>query len=93
MIRSRFSTYYQNHPETYDITALISSLDSHANVSRSQLAATSQLSNQKLETETLCSDCEFFQKCVEAKVEKALLCLQRSTLCLQNLIRLSESDR
>lgn len=91
MIRSRFSTYYQNHPGSYDISSLLkTSVVKRKPESNSRSA---QLTSKKKAADAQCSECEFFQKCVEAKVEKALLCLQRSTLSLQNLISCSEADR
>lgn len=91
MIRSRFSTYYQNHPETYDISSWLNT--SVVQQKTEFNCRISQLTSKKKAAKAQCSDCEFFQKCVEAKVEKALLCLQRSNLSLQNLINCSEPER
>ena len=88
MIRSRFSTYYQNHPESYDISSLLKT--SVVQRKPESYSRVSELTRKKKAAEAQCSDCEFFQKCVEAKVEKALLCLQRSSLSLQNLINHSD---
>lgn len=87
MIRSRFSVYYQNNPETLDIAALLnSSAEQRKTDLISKSVQSTPLASKKKDIKTECTECEFFQKCVEAKVEKALLCLQRSTSILKNLV-------
>lgn len=92
MVRLRFATYYENHPETYDISKILEK-------SNDQIKSTidikkDAIENEQKKTATIARVSEknrqaderaYLKQSVEMKIELALMYLNRSTTHLQYL--------
>jgi|ADurb_H2B_03_Slu_FD_contig_111_105462_length_5457_multi_5_in_0_out_0_1 hypothetical protein len=78
MVNQRFSTYYETHPESSNLSLILS--ENSKQSSRSILKKSHTPKTQKKST-----DFADLQKSVEMKIELALLYLNRSTACLQQI--------
>ncbi|MBI4856665.1 MAG: hypothetical protein L6276_05170 [Acetobacterium sp.] len=92
MVRLRFATYYENHPETYDISKILET-------SNDQIKSTIDVKKEALENEQKktariaqvseknrqADERAYLKQSVEMKIELALMYLNRSTAHLQYL--------
>ena len=83
MVRLRFATYYQNHPETYDISKTLekNNYQIKTAVEVKEILPTVQVLENDRQTDELA----YLKQNVEMKIELALMYLKRSTTHLQYL--------
>ncbi len=83
MVQSRFATYYENHPETNDIS-LILETGNHKNNSSLHSDTTSKKETAQTKNQ-LAEEWDYLKKSIDMKLELALLYLNRSNSLLQSL--------
>ena len=83
MVQSRFATYYQNHPETNDISLI---LETSSTTNKSPLRATS-LSQKEIARakKQRADEWDYLKNSIEMKLELALMYLNRPNAHLQYL--------
>lgn len=87
MVRLRFATYYENHPETYDISKILEKSNDKIKSTielkkeRKKPSQTDRVSEEK----QLAYDGDYLKQSVEMKIELALMYLSRSNAHLQYL--------
>lgn len=83
MVRLRFATYYENHPETYDISKILEKSNDQIKTCI-EVNKTTQI-DQISEKNRQADERAYLKKSVEMKIELALMYLSRSTDHLQYL--------
>jgi len=83
MVQSRFATYYENHPETNDISLI---LETSNTINKSPHRATT-LSKKEiaLAKKQRADEWDYLKNSIEMKLELALMYLNRSNTHLQYL--------
>ncbi|MDD3305482.1 MAG: hypothetical protein PHO29_00080 [Acetobacterium sp.] len=83
MVQSRFATYYENHPETNDISLI---LETSNNTIKSSLRSNTPSKKEiALEKKQRADEWDYLKQSIEMKLELALLYLNRSNAHLQYL--------
>lgn len=83
MVRLRFATYYENHPETYDISKILATRNDkiNAQLDLKKAPLTDRVSEKKSQED----EYTYLKQSVEMKIELALMYLKRSNAHLQYL--------
>ncbi len=83
MVQSRFATYYENHPETNDISII---LETSNTINKSPLRS-SALSKKEiaLAKKQRADEWDYLKNSIEMKLELALMYINRSNTHLQYL--------
>ncbi|MBU4541104.1 MAG: hypothetical protein KJ774_07765 [Firmicutes bacterium] len=83
MVQSRFATYYENHPETNDISLI---LGTSKTIDKSQLRSNLPTKKEIALAKKLRTDeWAYLKNSIEMKLELALMYLNRSNTHLQHL--------
>lgn len=83
MVQSRFATYYENHPETNDISLI---LETSNNTIKSSLRSNTPSNKEiALAKKQRADEWDYLKQSIEMKLELALLYLNRSNAHLQYL--------
>lgn len=83
MVQSRFATYYENHPETNDISLILEASNT-ANKSPHR-ASTPSKKEIALAKKQRADEWDYLKNSIEMKLELALMYLNRSNAHLQYL--------
>lgn len=83
MVRLRFATYYENHPETYDISQILKKNNDQIKAAAEVkiTSPTERISEKNRQAD----ERAYLKQSVEMKIELALKYLSRSTAHLQCL--------
>ncbi|WP_373482708.1 hypothetical protein [Acetobacterium sp.] len=83
MVQSRFATYYENHPETNDISLI---LETSSTTSKSPHRTTTHSKKEiALAKKQRADEWDYLKNSIEMKLELALMYLNRSNAHLQYL--------
>jgi hypothetical protein len=83
MVQSRFATYYENHPETNDISLI---LETSNTINKSPLrTGTPSKKEIALAKKQRADEWDYLKNSIEMKLELALMYLNRSNAHLQYL--------
>lgn len=92
MVQSRFATYYENHPETNDISLILETSDTtnksphRATTNKSPHRATTPSKKEiALAKKQRADEWDYLKNSIEMKLELALMYLNRSNAHLQYL--------
>ncbi len=83
MVQSRFATYYENHPETNDISLILKTGNNQTITPC--LTSTPSKKEIALAKKQRSDEWDYLKKCIEMKLELAFLYLNRSNAHLQTL--------
>ncbi|MDO9491002.1 hypothetical protein [Acetobacterium sp.] len=83
MVQSRFATYYENHPETNDISIILET----SNTTNKSPLHSSDLSKKEiaLAKKQRADEWDYLKNSIEMKLELALMYINRSNTHLQYL--------
>lgn len=83
MVQSRFATYYENHPETNDISLILET--SNETPKSTQQSNTPSKKEIALAKKQRADEWNYLKNSIEMKLEMALIYLNRSNAHLQYL--------